>query len=89
MNEDSDALMQWGIEYTKLYSQFKRSSSPDAGQPGYLISQEWIEKFEHYIQFEKLKMDLKPDFSQTHIEQTFPGKITNSVFIEDEPTRYL
>ncbi len=42
-----------------------------------------------YIQYEKLKMDLKPDYSQTHIEQTFPGKITNFTLVEDDPTRYL
>ena len=55
MEIDKETLVKEGEEFVKMMDAFKRSPNPDAGEPCYLISCEWTEKYKHYIHFSDLK----------------------------------
>lgn len=45
MEVDSENLASYGMEYLNLKIKFKKSSNPDEGVPGFLISINWLQKF--------------------------------------------
>ena len=52
-----------------------------AGDPTYVISKEWIDKYKKYCFYSSAKYGTSPSTSETHLEQYAPGKILNEEVI--------
>ena len=73
MEVDFDALIQEGQNYAKMKQEFQKSSNPEVGEPGWLISSAWIKKYYNFIQYDKIKVNMKPQWDEDHYKNCFPG----------------
>ena len=67
----------------------RSASNPNEGEPGWLISMPWINKYYKYIQYDKIKVNMKPERTEDHYKNFFPGKITNYDIVESDTSKYL
>ena len=78
-------LVEEGQQFLKLSEKFKRSINPNSGEPGWLISSAWLNRYKKSIYYEALHMDLTPEPE----EYQHPGKIINSDFLDTDSHVFL
>jgi len=49
----------------------------------------WINKYYKYIQYDKIKVNMKPERNEDHYTNFFPGKITNYDIVESDTSKCL
>lgn len=89
MDFDFESLFKQGQAYAEMRQEMKSTSNPDEGEPGWLISFEWMNKYYKYIQYDRIKNKLKPERSQEHYAKNYPGPITNYDIVENDQNKYL
>lgn len=58
---DFDNILKEGQQFLKMRQDFQKSSNPDAGTVGYLISLQWVNSYKKYIYYDALKRNLTPE----------------------------
>lgn len=90
MEVNFEALSEEGQIYLKLQQELERSPNPDAGEPAFLVSYDWIHKYEKFIQYDRIKINMKPQWTEDHFKKNdFPGIIKNYDILEHDKNRFL
>ena len=78
MEINFEALSEEGQNYLKLQQEMSRSDNPEAGTPGFVISINWMNKYENFIQYDRIQYNMKPQWTEEHFKKNeFPGQIKN------------
>lgn len=89
MERELEDIVNECKEFIKLKKLHRQSRYPDAGQPAYLISSEWLQKYKKYILHRKIKANSKPHMEPDHTKENHPGPITNIEDFCDSDPKYL
>ena len=77
MERELEDIVNECKEFIRLKKMHKQSRYPDAGQPAYLISSNWLELYKKYILHREIKAISKPHMEPEHCKKNHPGPITN------------
>lgn len=54
------SVLDQGREYHKLNEKFRKALNPESGNPGWLISTNWLDKYKIHVQYESISNNFAP-----------------------------